>query len=141
MCRSTRLITKDKETWVPAQNKKNAEIPIILLQKTQTRSETQSQHKGYNSHTRAIPTPSTPLLCPARPLAFIPVYLDSIPINIILVLPGVIFMSIPKPLDKELLLVLPGTMLDDTFNFVSESRSINIDRTWIGMCPEGELVI
>jgi len=50
-------------------------------------------------------------------------------------------MFITKPLDKELLLVLSGTMLDDTFDLVSRSRSISVDRTWIGMCLGGELVI
>jgi len=50
-------------------------------------------------------------------------------------------MFIPKLLDKELLLVLPSTMLDDTFNFISRSGSISIDRTQIGICPGGELVI
>jgi len=50
-------------------------------------------------------------------------------------------MSIPKPLGKELLLVLSSTMLDNMFDFVSRSKSIRIDRTRISMCPGGELVI
>jgi len=51
------------------------------------------------------------------------------------------FMLIPKPLDKELKLVLPSSMLKKTFNFVSQSCSIGSDRTWEGMCPRRELLI
>jgi len=50
-------------------------------------------------------------------------------------------MSIPKPLDKELLLVLLGMILNNMFDLVSRSRSISIDRTRISMCPGEELVI
>jgi len=85
--------------------------------------------------------PDMPCLYSARPLALVPIGLNSLLVNIILVLPGVMFMPIPKPLDKELLLVLSSTMLNDTFDFISRSRSISIDRTWIGMCPRRELIV
>ena len=51
------------------------------------------------------------------------------------------FMSIPKPLDKKLLFVLVGAMLNDTFEFISGSTSISSNRTPKCMCPGGKLVI
>jgi len=50
-------------------------------------------------------------------------------------------MPIPKPLDKQLKLVLLSSMLKKTFNFVSQSCSISNDRTRKSMHPGGELII
>jgi len=50
-------------------------------------------------------------------------------------------MSIPKPLDKELLFILVGTMLNDTFKFISGSISIRSNRAQNCMCHGGKLVI
>ena len=85
--------------------------------------------------------PGTPCLYSARQLALVPIGLDSLLVNIIFVLLGIMFMSIPKPLDKELLLVLSSTMLNDIFDFISRSRSINVNKTRIGMCPRRELIV
>ena len=65
---STSFIARDKENLGTSPKQKYAEIP-----KTQTSCETKSQHTRENSHTGALPTPSMPLLCPARPLALIPI--------------------------------------------------------------------